>query len=143
MTARLFRDTDILFRDADMSRWSDNYVELGVGNNTQPGYRFGQFSGLKDKGGFPIAGFNWLSRDSSNDARYWHVFGSTLGLDSRKLQAEGGVQGSWNASINYDQLSKSLTSPTYFIHGGLGTSSLTLPAGFAINNGVSSNAEPV
>jgi hypothetical protein len=78
MTARLFRDTDILFRDADMSRWSDNYVELGVGNNTQPGYRFGQFSGLKDKGGFPIAGFNWLSRDSSNDARYWHVFGSTL-----------------------------------------------------------------
>jgi hypothetical protein len=34
MTARLFRDTDILFRDADMSRWSDNYVELGVGNNT-------------------------------------------------------------------------------------------------------------
>lgn len=140
MTARLFKDTDILFRDADMSRWSDNYVELGVGTNTQRGYRFGQFSGLKDKGGFPIAGFNWLSRDANNDAQYWHVFSSTLGLDSRKFQADGGVQGLWNASFSYDQLSKALTSPTYFIHDGLGTSNLTLPAGFAINNGVSSNA---
>jgi MtrB/PioB family decaheme-associated outer membrane protein len=140
LTARLVKDTDILFRDADMVRWSDNYIELGVGNNTQQGYRFGQFSGLKDKGGFPIAGFNWLSRDDNNDARYWHVFGSTLGLDSRKLHAEGGVQGSWKLDLGFDQLSKALTTPNYFIHNGLGTSNLTLPAGFAVNNGVSGNA---
>jgi len=140
LTARLFKDTDILFRDADMSRWSDNYVELGVGNNTQEAYRFGQFSGLTKKGAFPVAGFNWLSRDANNDAQYWHIFGSTLGLDSRKLQAEGGIQGRWNASFSFDQLNKSLATPTYFIHDGLGTSNLTLPATFTTGGNASNTA---
>ncbi len=129
LTARLFRDTDVLFRDADMSRWSDNYVELGVGHNSQDSYRFGGFTGLTDKGGFPIAGFNWLRRDAGNDAEYWHVYGSTLGLDSRKLQADGGVQGRWGASFNFDQVRKAQTDTASFIHNGLGTSNLTLTGG--------------
>ncbi|MDA8256208.1 MAG: MtrB/PioB family decaheme-associated outer membrane protein [Betaproteobacteria bacterium] len=130
LTARLFRDTDVLFRDADMSRWADNYVELGVGYNSKDSFRFGQFSGLIDKGGFPLAGFNWLTRDVNNDAQYWHVYGSTLGLDSRKLQAEGGIQGKWNVSLSLDQIKKSQTESASFIHDGLGTSNLTLPAAY-------------
>ncbi|MDZ4255388.1 MAG: MtrB/PioB family decaheme-associated outer membrane protein [Sulfuritalea sp.] len=132
LTARLFRDTDVLFRDADMSRWSENYVELGLGYNSNDSYRFGGFTGLTDKGGFPIAGFNWLWRDANNDAQYWHVYGSTLGLDSRKLQAEGGVQGRWGASFNFDQIRKSQTDTASFIHDGLGTSNLTLAGGAGV-----------
>jgi MtrB/PioB family decaheme-associated outer membrane protein len=132
LTARLFRDTDVLFRDADMSRWSENYVELGLGVNSSDSYRFGGFTGLTDKGGFPIAGFNWLTRDAGNDAQYWRVYGSTLGLDSRKLQAEGGVQGRWGASFNFDQIRKSQTDTASFIHNGLGTSNLTLTGGAGV-----------
>jgi MtrB/PioB family decaheme-associated outer membrane protein len=131
LTIKLFRDSEIMFRDADMSRWADNYIELGAGYNSANSLRFGQFSGLVDKGGFPLAGFNWIARDQANDAQYWQIHGANLGLDSRKFKAEGGVQGRWDASLSFDGLKKSQTESAQFFHQGLGTSNLTLPAGFA------------
>jgi MtrB/PioB family decaheme-associated outer membrane protein len=128
LTIKLFRDSEVMFRDADMSRWADNYVELGVGYNSANSLRFGQFSGLTDKGGVPLAGFNWLSRDQGNDAQYWQIHGANLGLDSRKFQVQGGVQGNWDASFSFDGLKKSQTESAQFIHLGLGTNNLTLPA---------------
>ena len=127
LTIKLFRDSEVMFRDADMSRWAENYVELGMGYNSADSLRFGQFSGLTDKGGFPIAGFNWLSRDQANDAQYWQIHGANLGLESRKFKAEGGVQGSWEASFGFDGLNKSQTESARFVHQGLGTSNLRLP----------------
>lgn len=127
LTIKLFRDSEVMFRDSDMSRWADNYVEIGAGYNSKDSVRFGQFSGLTDKGGFPILGFNWLSRDQANDAQYWQIHGANLGLDSRKLQAQGGLQGLWNLSFSVDQLKKSQTDTTRFQHQGLGTSTLTMP----------------
>ena len=132
LTIKLFRDSEIMFRDADMSRWADNYVELGIGYNSNDSLRFGQFSGLTKQGGFPLAGFNWLSRDKGNDAQYWQIHGANLGLDSRKLKAEGGVQGQWDVSFSFDGLKKSQTESAQFFHQGLGTSNLTLPAGWAV-----------
>lgn len=131
LTIKLFRDSEVMFRDADMSRWADNYVELGVGYNSHDSVRFGQFSGLTDKGGFPIVGFNWLSRDQANDAQYWQIHGANLGLDSRKFHAQGGIQGAWNLNFSIDQLKKSQTDSARFHHQGLGTSTLTLPTGFS------------
>lgn len=130
LTVKLFRDSDVMFRDADMSRWAENYVELGVGYNSQDSLRFGQFSGLTKQGGFPLAGFNWLSRDEANDAKYWQIHGANLGLDSRKLQVQGGEQGIWGASFSFEGLKKSQTDTARFQHSGLGTSTVTLPAGF-------------
>jgi MtrB/PioB family decaheme-associated outer membrane protein len=131
MTIKLFRDSEVMFRDADMSRWAENYVELGAGYNSANSLRFGQFSGLTDKGGFPLAGFNWIARTEANDAQYWQIHGANLGLDSRKLKAEGGVQGAWEASFSFDGLKKSQTESANFVHDGLGTNNLTLPAGWA------------
>lgn len=130
LTIKLFRDSDVMFRDADMSRWADNYLELGVGYNSDDSLRFGQFSGLTDQGGFANGGFNWISRDQINDAQYWQVYGANLGLDSRKFKAEGGIQGQWTASFSFDGLEKSQTDSARFQHQGLGGSTLTLPAGF-------------
>jgi MtrB/PioB family decaheme-associated outer membrane protein len=127
LTIKLFRDSEVMFRDADMSRWAENYVELGVGYNSADSLRFGQFSGLTDQGGFPIGGFNWISRDQGNDAQYWQIHGANLGLESRKFKAEGGVQGQWDASFSFDGLKKSQTESGRFIHQGLGTNNLTLP----------------
>jgi MtrB/PioB family decaheme-associated outer membrane protein len=131
LTIKLFRDSEIMFRDADMSRWADNYVELGAGYNSADSLRFGQFSGLTDKGGFPLAGFNWLARTETNDAQYWQIHGANLGLDSRKLKAEGGVQGLWEASFSFDGLNKSQTESARFLNGDLGTSNLTYTGGAA------------
>jgi MtrB/PioB family decaheme-associated outer membrane protein len=129
LTIKLFRDSEVMFRDADMSRWAENYVELGAGSNSDNSLRFGQFSGLTDKGGFPIAGFNWLSRNQSDDASYWQLHGANLGLDSRKFQAQGGVQGTWEASFSFDGLNKSQTESASFLNGDLGTSNLTYVGG--------------
>ncbi len=126
LSIKLFRDSEVMFRESDMSRWTDNYVELGLGYNSKDSLRFGQFSGLTDKGGVLLAGFNRISRDENNDAQYWRIHGANLGLDSRKLQAEGGVQGKWNASFSFDGLKKSQTDTAKFIYSGLGTSNLTL-----------------
>ncbi len=134
LTIKLFRDSEIMFRDADMTRWADNYLEIGAGYNSADALRFGQFSGLTDKGGFPIAGFNYLSRTEGNDAQYWQIHGANLGLDSRKLKVEGGVQGRWEASFSFDGLTKSQTESAQFVHQGLGTSSLTLPASWAASS---------
>ncbi|MDO8788550.1 MAG: MtrB/PioB family decaheme-associated outer membrane protein [Sulfuritalea sp.] len=126
----LFRDSATMFRDADMSRWSENYVELGVGYNSRNSFKFGEYTGLTDKGGVPLLGFHWLNRDAGNDAQFWRVYGANLGLGSRKMQAEGGVQGKWGVTFSLDQLKKSQTDSAAFLHGGLGTSTLTLPTGF-------------
>jgi MtrB/PioB family decaheme-associated outer membrane protein len=143
LTIKLFRDSEIMFRDADMSRWSDNYVELGAGYNSKNSLRFGQFSGLTDKGGFPLAGFNWVTRDQSNDAQYWQIHGANLGLDSRKFKAEGGVQGLWDASFSFDGLKKSQTESARFIHQGLGSNSLTLPGAWAAVTPASATLPPL
>lgn len=131
LTIKLFRDAEVMFREADMSRWADNYVELGLGYNSRDSLRFGQFSGLTDKGGFALGGFNWITRNETNDAQYWRIHGANLGLDSRKLQAEAGVQGLWNATFSFDGLKKSQTDTASFIYSGLGTSNLTLAPGCA------------
>jgi MtrB/PioB family decaheme-associated outer membrane protein len=127
LTVKLFRDSEVMFRDADMSRWADNYLELGAIYNSADSLRFGQFSGLTDEGAYANVGFNYISRDQANDAQYWQVFGANLGLDSRKFKAEGGIQGQWNASFSFDGLEKSQTDSARFHHRGLGNSTLTFP----------------
>lgn len=118
-----------LYRSDDMSRWIDNYVELGAGYNSADSYRFGEWNGLRDEGAYAIAGFNWLQRGRDNDARYWRISGSGLGLETRKFWFEGGEQGRWQVTASADRLLRSESDSARFIHRGLGTSSLTLPAG--------------
>lgn len=124
LTVKLFRDADIMFRDGDMSRYAENYVELGAGYNSNDSYRFGQFSGLYDQGVFAIANLHWQQRDPSNDARYWRVFGANLGLESKRMTLETGEQGRWNGYVGADRLTRSETDSARFVHSGLGTNTL-------------------
>jgi hypothetical protein len=133
LSVKLFRDADIMFRDSDMSRYADNYVEVGGGYNSNDSFRFGQFSGLYDKGPFAVFGFNWLQRDPGRDSKYWSIFGSNLGLDSRRVRFEAGDQGMWNAYVGVDQLTKSDAENAKFIHDGLGSNTLTQRCANATN----------
>lgn len=116
-------------RIADMSRWTDNYVELGVGYNSKDSYKFGEWTGLREDGPFPIVGLNWLSRAADNDAAYWQVHGAGLGLETRMLSAEAGVQGRWKLTGSADRLVRSELDSGSYIHQGLGGNRLTLAPG--------------
>lgn len=147
LTVKIFRDSDIMFRDADMARYAENYVELGGGYNSNASMRFGQWSGLAEQGVFGIANFHWTTRKDGEDARYLRLYGANLGLPSRKLAVETGHQGLWNFSASADMLKRSEVEDARFIHNGLGTATLTLPGSFtptgtANNASVLANLKP-
>jgi MtrB/PioB family decaheme-associated outer membrane protein len=117
--------TPSFYRSGDMSRYVDNYVELGVGYNSDDSYKFGEWNGLREDGAYPIVGFNWLSRNRSDDASYWQITGSGLGLETRKFGLELGTQGRWKLNASADRLVRSELDTARFIHpNGLGTSNL-------------------
>lgn len=114
---------------ADMTRYDSDFVEIGGGYNSNDSYKFGEYSGLDEKGGFVIGNFNARRRIGDN-AGYLNAWGYNLGQTSRQLGIEGGRQGKYWLSAGYDQLTRYQYDDTYFIHRGLGGSYLTLPAGF-------------
>ena len=116
-------------RLADMSRWTDNYVELGIGYNSKDSYKFGEWNGLREDGPFAVVGINWLSRSQGNDAAYWRVNAAGLGLETRQLAGEIGVQGRWKLTGSADRLVRSELDSGRYIHQGLGGSRLTLAPG--------------
>jgi MtrB/PioB family decaheme-associated outer membrane protein len=115
---------------ADMSRYEENNVELGVGYNTENSYKFGEFTGLTDQGAFLIGNFNLRKRLGENTAGYLNASGWNLGLSSRQIDAIGGQQGRYWLSAGYQEIPRYQYDDTQFIHRGLGGSNLTLPAGF-------------
>ena len=117
--------TPSFYRSGEMSRYVDNYVELGVGYNSKDSYRFGEWNGLREDGAYPIVGFNWLSRARDSDASYWQLTGSGLGLETRKFGLEVGNQGRWKVNASADRLVRSELDDARFVHpNGLGTSSI-------------------
>ena len=120
-----------LYRGADMSRYSDNYVEFGVGNNSAKSFKFGEWTGMHKDGAFGILNFNWVNRDAREDSKYWRISGSNLGLATRGLAIEGGNQGRYSVKLSVDELDRHQFDSTQFIHRNLGSNTLTLPAGFA------------
>ncbi len=118
-----------LYKGADMSRYDRNMVELGLGYSDEDSYKFGEYTGLEDKGAFVIGNFN-LGKRLAGDANYVQASGWNLGLPSRQLGAVGGTQGRWFLSGNFDQFRRYQYDDTRFIHQGLGGDRLTLPPGF-------------
>jgi MtrB/PioB family decaheme-associated outer membrane protein len=116
--------------DADMTRYSENNVEIGGGYSSEDSFKFGEYTGLRKDEPFFILNLNWLERDAEDDTRYWSVFGSNLGLPSRVFEGELGQQGNYALDVRFDQLTRYQYDSTRFIHLGLGGDNLVLPPGF-------------
>ena len=114
---------------ADMTRYDTNYFEIGGGYQSQDSFKFGEYSGLVDQGGLIIGNFNARKRIGDN-AGYLNAWGYNLGQTSRQLGIEGGQQGRYWLDAGFDQLTRYQYDDASFIHRGLGSSYLTLPAGF-------------
>lgn len=115
--------------DFSSKQW-EGYLSASVGYVTNHSYKFGEYSGLYDKGNYVGVGFNNLYRD--DDGNYWNIRGDNLGLESPYFGVEGGNQGQYKFNLEVDQLTRYAldTSRTPFT----GNTTQTLPAGWVKAN---------
>ncbi len=122
----------------DTSKWVCKYcpfeegfdanAELGAGYVSDDSFKFGEYTGLTDQGGFVIG--NATARYRSKEGSWLDLTLKDLGIDTRSLDAEGGKQGSYRLSFGYKELPHNITDTALSPFLGLGSRSLTLPPGW-------------
>ena len=103
-------------------------IDLGVGYVSDDSFKFGEYTGLNEKGGYLVGDAELRLR--GEDAYYWNLNAYNLGLDSRELQAEGGRQGKYKLLFDYDELPHFISDSASTPLLGTATNSLTLPGGW-------------
>jgi MtrB/PioB family decaheme-associated outer membrane protein len=103
-------------------------VDVGAGYVSDDSYKFGEYNGLNQKGGFFIGDANVRSR--GEDAAYWNIDATDLGLDTRSVGVEGGKQGTYKMFFKYKELPHFISDSVVTPFGGTGGTSLTLPSGW-------------
>src|SRR5450631_3802177 len=107
-----------------------NSIEASVGDVTQPSYKFGEYTGLEKKGVFGNGAFDVRGAQSydSDSATRWRIKGTDLGLDTRNITGEYGLQGLFRVTAGFDEIIHNITDSysTPYIGGTSGV--LTLPA---------------
>ncbi len=115
----------------------DNFVEIGAAYVNDKSNKFGEYSGMNDKGTYAIGNFSVKGGDGygpGEGTTRWSVTGSNLGLDSRELSGSISKQGQWSLGAGYDELQRNTTDgyQTPYI-GKMGGNNFNLPASFAGN----------
>jgi MtrB/PioB family decaheme-associated outer membrane protein len=104
-------------------------VDVGVGAVSDDSAKFGDFTGLKDKGAFAVLGGSGRMRGEGGF--YGSASASDLGLDSRSLAAEIGQEGLYRLRLGYSEIPRSFGDGAVTPFLGVGGSGLTLPAGYS------------
>ncbi len=112
-------------------------VEIGAGYVSDDAYRFGRYTGLQDEGAYILGDVK--AQQYREEGYNWRLRGTNLGLDSRYLRAEGGRQGSQEYFIEYQELPDFINNTGVTPFSGVGSSSLSLPAGFDITTNLDAN----
>ena len=130
--------TTALADEPDISNWPCEYCEfeegwsgdltLGAGRVSDDSFKFGEYNGLNEEGGYLIADGNLRYR--SEDAEYLDVSVSDLGLDSRSMNLEVGTQGSYDFYISYDEIPHYVSDSAASPYRGIGSDILSLPSGW-------------
>jgi MtrB/PioB family decaheme-associated outer membrane protein len=103
-------------------------IDLGLGSVSDDSFKFGEYTGLTEKGGYLVGNADVRSRDQ--DAGYWNLKVTDIGLDSRELQAETGKQGKYGLFFQYDELPHFISDSASTPFSGTGGNALTLPLGW-------------
>ncbi len=103
-------------------------VNAGVGYVSEDSAKFGEYTGLNEKGAYFIG--DGQARYRGQDATYWNFDMTDIGLSSRSIGLEGGRQGQYKLFLNYDELPHYITDTAQTPFLGTGGNSLTLPPGF-------------
>lgn len=122
----------------DTSKWKCKYclveegwsgqVEAGFGYVSDDSFKFGEYTGLNEKGGFLIGNTNIHYRNP--DASYINLLLTNAGLDSRALSIEGGIQGRYELFLHYAEIPHYSSDTASSPYLGVGNDNLTLPSGW-------------
>jgi len=117
-------------------------VEVGGAGVTDGSYKAGEYNGLQNKGGLVIGHFDLRGGAAYNDdsALRWRVKGADLGLETRSVAAEVGVQGRYRFNVGYDELRRNRSDSYQTPYLGAGTNVLTLPTGWQVPTVAGSSA---
>ena len=107
-----------------------NEIELGLGYVFDDAYHFGRYNGLIDQGPYLIG--NVRAKHYGEAAGYWRLRGTNLGLDSRYLRLDSGVQGEQEYFIEYSQYPDYENNTAWTPFRSPGDTLLLLPAGFDV-----------
>lgn len=77
-------------------------TEIGIGYLSKDGPRFGEYSGLNDRGGYGLLDLSVIQRNDETGT-WLSLKGRNLGLDSRELRLEHNRQGDWGYFIDFSQ----------------------------------------
>ncbi|MDP1900288.1 MAG: MtrB/PioB family decaheme-associated outer membrane protein [Rubrivivax sp.] len=123
----------------DTSRWQcklcpfeqgvSGSVEVGAGNVSDRSARFGDTSGLQRKGAYLAVGGS--IHYHGDDGLHGSLTAADLGLDTRSLSLNGGIEGRLGVRLAYDELPRHFSDGAATPFLGVGGDVLTLPPGFA------------
>jgi MtrB/PioB family decaheme-associated outer membrane protein len=108
---------------------------LGGGYLDESSAKFGQYTGLDDKGGYVVA-----DAEGSYTAESGYGFSyelTDLGLNSRAIDITGGRQGSYEFGLHYDRVPVPIWDTTQTPFRNVGSSNLTLPADWVFGGSTS------
>jgi MtrB/PioB family decaheme-associated outer membrane protein len=103
----------------------ESTVRAGAGWLSDDNRRFGQYTGVKDQGGYLLLDMDYARRDDTTGT--WSRFlGRNVGLDNRELRGEFERQGNWRGFIDFNQIPRN--EPITFNTGltGIGSAQQTL-----------------
>jgi len=129
-----------IFEPAVSDFETEGELEIGAFWLSDDSKRFGRYSGL-DSSGTHLNG-NIILESADYFGNNWAVIeGYDLGLDSRTLEFDWGAQGEYSAYVHFDQQPFTrFTGRTIF--EGIGSTSLSLPAGWTRGNDTSAAEMP-
>jgi MtrB/PioB family decaheme-associated outer membrane protein len=103
-------------------------VELGAAHVDEDSAKFGDYTGLDEKGGYVIANAEGRASKESGYVLDYEI--TDLGLESREIRVGGGKQGRYDFELFYDRIPHSIWDTTATPYRGVGSTDLTLPAGW-------------
>lgn len=103
-------------------------IEAGAGAVSGDRQGFGDYSGLNGKKRFAVLGGTLKHRGAEGYEA--NLAADNLGLDSRSLAMDAGLQGSWRVGLAYAEIPHRIADAGTTPFAGVGSGALTLPAGF-------------
>ena len=103
-------------------------VEAGLGTVSEDSQKFGDYTGLQEKGAYLALGGSLRVRGAGG--YYADLEAANLGLDTRSLGINSGHEGLYSLHLGYAELPRHFADGAQTPYLGNGGSLLTLPAGY-------------
>lgn len=102
-------------------------VGAGALSLDEESFKYGEYNGLYDDSLYFIGD---ASLNYTRDDYIFNLEVEDAGLESRRVNLEGGEAGSYSLSLEYNELPHLISNSGSSVYNGSGSNNLTLPAGF-------------